>query len=125
MSKHLAGRGLNLDGALFAAHSLAAADVPVSKDLMTVITLPGLPCGEVVGVKRLGDNDYVASCEDGNRTSVYQCRGPCSRAETVTLNGALGDQSMQKWIPQKHQVRITRHSRTCEGRRLRSTGLQE
>jgi hypothetical protein len=34
----------------FAAPSLAADDASVKKDLFTVITLQGLPCGEVVDV---------------------------------------------------------------------------
>ena len=71
MRKHVAGWGLILTAAFFAVLSLAADDVSVSKDLMTVITLQGLPCGKVVGVKRQGDNDYIASCENGNRYHVF------------------------------------------------------
>jgi len=71
MRKHVAGWGLILTAAFFAVLSLAADDVSVSKDLMTVITLQGLPCGKVVGVKQQGDNDYVASCENGNRYHVF------------------------------------------------------
>ncbi len=48
-----------------------AADDAVKKDLFTVITLQGLPCGEVVEVATKGDNDHVASCKDGNRYHVF------------------------------------------------------
>jgi len=52
---------------------LLAADapaVPVAKDLTAVIALQGLPCGQVVSVTQKGDNDYIASCQDGNRYQV-------------------------------------------------------
>ena len=55
----------------FAVPSLAADDAAVKKDLFTVITLQGLPCGEVVSVTTRGDNDHVASCKDGNRYHVF------------------------------------------------------
>ena len=54
-----------------AAPSLAAGDATVKKDLFTVITLQGLPCGEVVDVTTRGDNDHIASCKDGNRYHVF------------------------------------------------------
>jgi hypothetical protein len=50
----------------------AGTDVSVAKDLTAVIALQGVPCGQVVGVKQLGENDYVASCQDGNRYHVFQ-----------------------------------------------------
>jgi len=53
------------------AQSLAADDAATRKDLFTVITLQGLPCGEVVSVTTRGDNDHVASCKDGNRYHVF------------------------------------------------------
>jgi len=46
-------------------------DVSIAKDLTAVIALQGLPCGKVVSVIQQGDNDYVASCEDGNRYRVF------------------------------------------------------
>lgn len=55
----------------FAAPAFAADDVSVKKDLFTVITLQVLPCGEVVAVTTKGDNDHVATCNDGNRYHVY------------------------------------------------------
>ena len=60
-----------LTGAGFAAPSLAADDESVRKDLFTVITLQGLPCGEVVRVTTRGENDHVATCKDGNRYHVF------------------------------------------------------
>ena len=57
--------------ACFAASSLAADDASVKKDLFTVITLQGLPCGEVIGFTTKGDNDHIVSCKDGNRYHVF------------------------------------------------------
>jgi hypothetical protein len=54
-----------------AVPSRAADDASVKKDLFTVITLQGLPCGEVVNVTTKGDNDHIASCKDGNRYHVF------------------------------------------------------
>jgi hypothetical protein len=55
----------------FAVPSLAADDVSVKKDLFTVITLQGLPCGEVVSYTTKNDNDHTVVCKDGNRYHVY------------------------------------------------------
>lgn len=55
----------------FAGHSRAADDVPLLKDLTSVIALLGLPCGEVVSAKKLKDNDHIATCKDGKRYRVY------------------------------------------------------
>jgi hypothetical protein len=49
----------------------AADDAALRKDLTSVIALLGLPCGEVVSVTRLKDNDHVATCRDGNRYRVF------------------------------------------------------
>jgi hypothetical protein len=57
--------------ALFALPSFAADDAVVRKDLTAVIALHGLPCGEVTQADRKGDNDYVATCKDGNKYRVY------------------------------------------------------
>ena len=46
-------------------------DESLKKDLTAVIALHGLPCGEVVSVKVRAENDYDASCKDGNRYHVY------------------------------------------------------
>jgi hypothetical protein len=51
---------------------LFADDVEtLKKDLTAVIALHGLPCGEVVAVKVQAENDYAASCKDGNQYRVY------------------------------------------------------
>jgi hypothetical protein len=71
MSKRLTNWALILTATFFAVPSLAADDVPLSKDLTAVIALQGLPCGQVVSVKQQGDNDYIASCRDGNRYHVF------------------------------------------------------
>jgi hypothetical protein len=59
----------------YAAPALAAepatSSVPVAKDLTAVIALQGLPCGQVVSVTQKGENDYVASCQDGNSYRVF------------------------------------------------------
>lgn len=51
--------------------SLAQDDAELRKDLTSVIALLGLPCGQVVSVTRLGENDNLAVCKDGNRYRVY------------------------------------------------------
>jgi hypothetical protein len=59
----------------FAGTALAVeetpGDVPVTKDLAAVIALHGLPCGNVVSARQQGKDDYVASCENGNRYRVF------------------------------------------------------
>ncbi|HVS25912.1 MAG TPA: hypothetical protein VHE58_01155 [Burkholderiales bacterium] len=72
MSKRMTGWALMiLMATFFAVSALAADDASLSKDLTAVIALHGLPCGQVVSVKRQDDNDYIASCQDGNRYRVY------------------------------------------------------
>jgi hypothetical protein len=44
----------------------------LKKDLTAVIALQGLPCGEVVSVTVLKQNDYAADCKDGNKYRVYE-----------------------------------------------------
>jgi len=56
---------------LLAGVSRAADEVSITKDLTAVITLLGLPCGKVVSVVKKGDNDHIASCENGNRYRVF------------------------------------------------------
>ena len=48
-----------------------ASDVTVAKDLTAVIALHGLACGQVVSVSQQAQDDYVASCQDGNRYHVF------------------------------------------------------
>jgi len=57
--------------AAIAASAAAADDAAVKKDLTAVIALQGLPCGQVTEVRTLGHNDYIASCQDGNRYHVF------------------------------------------------------
>ena len=44
----------------------------LKKDLTAVIALQGKPCGEVVSVTVLKQNDYAATCKDGNKYHVYE-----------------------------------------------------
>jgi hypothetical protein len=57
--------------ALFAGPAPAADAAALLKDLTAVIMLLGLPCGKVVGARRQGDNNHIASCENGNRYRVF------------------------------------------------------
>lgn len=56
---------------LSAGPSPAQDEAELRKDLTSVIALLGLPCGEVVSVTTLGENDNLATCKDGNRYRVY------------------------------------------------------
>ena len=56
---------------LMAGPAAAQESVTVLKDLTAVIALQGLPCGQVVGASKQGENDYIASCQDGNRYRVF------------------------------------------------------
>jgi hypothetical protein len=56
---------------LFAGPSPAAESAAVLKDLTSVITLLGAPCGQVVSATRHADNDHIASCSNGNRYRVF------------------------------------------------------
>ena len=56
----------------FAAGMAIAADDPKQRqDLTAVIALQGKPCGEVVSYVVQGDNDFIATCKDGNRYRVH------------------------------------------------------
>lgn len=72
MSKRARGGALiALNAMLLAGSALAADDPAVLKDLTAVIALQGQPCGQVVTVARQGENDYIASCQDGNRYRIF------------------------------------------------------
>ena len=71
MKRHGFWTVTGLLSALLAAPALAADDATVRRDLTAAITLQGLPCGQVVSVVTQGENDYVASCQDGNRYHVF------------------------------------------------------
>ena len=50
----------------------AAADDPKQRqDLTAVLALNAKPCGEVVSYTVQGENDFIATCKDGNRYRVY------------------------------------------------------
>jgi hypothetical protein len=55
-------------GSLLAADD--ARDVSDTKDLTAVIALQGLPCGQVVSATKQGENDFLATCQDGTRYRV-------------------------------------------------------
>jgi len=58
--------------AILAVPSFADDDEEaLKKDLTAVIALHGLPCGQVVAVKVLAQDDYSASCKDKNKYHVY------------------------------------------------------
>jgi hypothetical protein len=72
MNKFIASLGFSVALAmLLAVPSRAQDEESLKKDLTAVIALHGMPCGQVVGVKVLKENDYAASCEDGNKYHVY------------------------------------------------------
>jgi len=59
--------------ACLATPSFAAADDDaLKKDLTAVIALQGMPCGEVVAVTVQAQNDFAATCKDGNKYRVYE-----------------------------------------------------
>lgn len=47
----------------------------VRKDLFSVITLQGHPCGKVTDFQKLGQDDYIATCQNGNRYRVRVISG--------------------------------------------------
>jgi len=57
--------------AVVARPTPAQEDPAVLRDLTSVIVLQGQPCGQVVSAAKQGDNDYIASCQDGNRYRVF------------------------------------------------------
>lgn len=71
MSQRIFAGVLTIAATLAAAGAAFAADDAVKKDLTAVIALQGLPCGQVIDVRTLGDNDHIASCENGNRYHVF------------------------------------------------------
>ena len=56
----------------FAADDVQAKhDERVKKDLFAVISLEGHPCRQVISFERQGKNDYIATCQTGDRYRVY------------------------------------------------------
>ena len=72
---------------LLGARWVAAEDISTTKDLTAVIALHGQPCGQVVGAKQQGENDYLASCQDGKL--VARKVGGSSRFEPCPTTGCL------------------------------------
>ena len=64
-------RSLAWAAAALLSNAALAQDISEAADLTAVIALNGKPCGKVVTAMKRGDNDYVATCEDGNRYRVY------------------------------------------------------
>jgi hypothetical protein len=60
-----------LAAALISMSAVAADDPKQRQDLAAVIALQGKPCGEVVSYVVQADNDFIATCKDGNRYRVY------------------------------------------------------
>lgn len=56
---------------LLSGLSFADDEETLKKDLTAVIALHGLPCGEVVSVKVLAENDYAATCKDKNKYHIF------------------------------------------------------
>ena len=71
MRMRAAGLAIAILTATYAGPSLAADDASVKKDLFTVITLQGMPCGEVISFTTKAENDHMVSCKDGNRYHVF------------------------------------------------------
>jgi hypothetical protein len=61
---------LSCSGPSLAAEDVAS-DVTVAQDLTAVIALQGQPCGQVASVIKQAEDDYLASCQDGNRYRVF------------------------------------------------------
>ena len=49
----------------------AANDVKAAQDLTAVIALQGKPCGQVVSATQQRENDYLATCQNGNRYRIF------------------------------------------------------
>jgi hypothetical protein len=69
MRKQVQAWGIAMAMAWFTTPVLAAD--ALAKDLTSTIALLGLPCGEVVSAKKVGENDYIATCKDKNRYRVF------------------------------------------------------
>jgi hypothetical protein len=61
-----AGAAIACSGSLLADEQFSTA-----ADLTAVLALHAKPCGKVVSATKNGNEDYVATCENGNRYRVY------------------------------------------------------
>ena len=73
MSKLERSLALGLAAALANCGAALAQDQDISdtEDLTADIALQAKTCGKVVKHAKRGEDDYVATCEDGNRYRVY------------------------------------------------------
>jgi hypothetical protein len=56
----------------FLAETPFAAEEPAfARDMLATLSLLGMPCGQVIAVKRQRDSDYLVSCKDKNRYRVF------------------------------------------------------
>jgi hypothetical protein len=60
-----------LCGGLARAADEAESDVTLATDLTAVIALQAMPCGQVLSTMEQGENDYLATCQDGSRYRVF------------------------------------------------------
>jgi len=49
----------------------AASDIKTAQDLTAVIALQGKPCGQVVSAVSQRENDYLATCQSGDRYRIF------------------------------------------------------
>jgi len=64
-------RALALAACLAVTVAVAADDPKQKEDLAAVIALQGKACGEVVSYTVQGEDDFIATCKDGNRYRVH------------------------------------------------------
>lgn len=69
--KPMRGRVWVVMAAALISGTAVTAQPGLSKDLTSTIALLGLPCGQVVSAQRLGENDYLATCQNKSRYRVY------------------------------------------------------
>ena len=82
MKAHLTTRLSPLMGLVCLALALPVhANSKTDKDLQAVIALKGNDCGTVVSSKKMGDNDYVATCSNGK---TYRVTADVNGRVTVT-----------------------------------------
>jgi hypothetical protein len=74
VNRHTRTIALAVAAATLGATPVLAADdsttVSDTQDLTAVIALQGLPCGQVVSTTEQGENDFLATCQDGTRYRV-------------------------------------------------------
>ncbi len=54
----------------YSGAALADEQIGTAADLTAVIALQAKPCGKVVDASKRGEDEYVATCQDGNRYRV-------------------------------------------------------